>query len=409
MWKREFLSPHRTVGFCSLRRSDGRRHRRQETELVLKQLFPLSCNYLSSVRFTKRSAACCVGKTFSGKGPPRSGDLSPSMTLHNMTWVRYPSHSSTSFEDIISSQSIISRFMHCYFALFVPPGLLAGIGILVVFIKTCARGTSENLNAPFLAHALSSLLMILFSFTVTARPDYQEVSFLECGTLSFFFNLAYFGSQYLVVLMMLGVYLERHPPQNALITKAHQNPMVSIGFVLVWAFCTALIVVALLGIENYHARTSCQLDPLFAWPEYEIIKFTFGFGVPSASHLFCFILLLVKRPRPAAHPPRPNAHAHLTAVVVAITMFVGRLFYNVSLLSRTALKMQRSIGTPQNELVMNIAEITLFAESCVGLVLVLFLHTPYRSGFFSFIRNITKVCRKRRAGSRSHEMPETQS
>ncbi|KAL8175363.1 UNVERIFIED_CONTAM: hypothetical protein K2H54_020778 [Gekko kuhli] len=230
------------------------------------------------------------------------------MISHNMTWIRYPSHSSTNVEDIISSQNVISRFMHGYFALFVPPGLLAGIVILVMFVKTCTRRASEKLDALILAHTISSLLMILFSFTVTARPNYLQVTYLECGTLSFFFNLVYFGSQYLVVLMVLSFHLHRHPPQNALIIRAHQNPMVSIGFVLMWAFCTALIVVALLGIEDYHGRTACQLDPLFAWAEYEIIKFTFGFGVPSLFHLFCFTLLLIKGTRPEIQSPRQSDH-----------------------------------------------------------------------------------------------------
>lgn len=326
-----------------------------------------------------------------------------------MTWVRYPSHSSANVEDVISSQNVISRFMHGYFALFVPPGLLAGLVILVLVIKTHTRRTSEKLDTLILAHTISGLLMILFSFTVTARPDYLRVTYLQCGTLSFFFNLVYFGSQYIIILMMLSFYLHRHPPQNALINRAHQNPMVCIGFVLVWAFCMALIVVALLGIEDYHGSTACQLDPLFAWPEYEIIKFTFGFGVPSLLHLFCFIRTLVKRTQPGIRSAQQTARSHLTVLVIAAAMFVFRLFYNVTLLSRTALKIQRSIGTPKTELIMNIAEIMIFAESCLSLVIVLFLHKPYRSNFFSFIRNVTKVCRRQQSSNRSHEMPETQS
>lgn len=299
--------------------------------------------------------------------------------------------------------------MHGYFALLVPPGLLAGIVILALSIKTCTRRTTEKLDALVLAYAVSGLLMILFSFTVTARPNYLEVTYLECGTLSFFFNLVYFSSQYLVVLVMLSFYFHRHPPQNALIIRAHQNPTVSIGFVLMWAFCMALIVVALLGIENYHGRTACQLDPLFAWPEYEIIKFTFGFGIPASFQLFCFIALLFKGIRPETHSPRQNVLSRLTVLAIAITTLTCRLFYNIILLSRTTLKIQRIIGTPKTELIMNIAEITLFAESCVGLVVVLFLHEPYRSGFSNFIWHITKVCRRRHTSNRSHEMPETQS
>ncbi|XP_053132117.1 uncharacterized protein LOC128336455 [Hemicordylus capensis] len=332
------------------------------------------------------------------------------MISHNMSWIEYPSQSRdslTRFEEIIYSNNVISRLMHGYIALFVPVGLVAGVIILAIFIKNYRQHDLEKLDILLFAHTISNLLMILFSFTVTARPDYLEVSYFECGVLSFFSNLSYFSSQYLLILMVLSIFLHRHPPQNTFIKKAHKNPLICVGFVLTCAFCAALIVVALLGVENYDKGTDCQLDPLFAWPEYEIIKFTFGFGLPSLSQLLCFILLLMKETRPEIHPPGQNVHPYLTVLVITITTFMSSLFYNIMILSRTNLKIQRSIGTPQNELTMNTAEILLFSMSCANLVIILFLHKPYRSGLWNIITNLTKVCRRRQDSNRSVEMPET--
>ncbi|XP_028562983.2 uncharacterized protein LOC114584942 [Podarcis muralis] len=334
------------------------------------------------------------------------------MVSHNMTWMKYPSQSRdsfTSFEDIIFSQHVISRFMHCYITLFVPTGLLGGIVILGILIKNHMQRTNEKLDIMLFAHTISNMLMILLSLTIITRPAYLKVSYFECGTLSFFFNLNYFSSQYLLVLMVLSFFLYRHPPQNALISKAHQNPMVSVAFALICAFCATLIVVALLGMENYHEETDCQLDPLFAWPEYEIIKFTFGFCIPSLAKLLCFVLMFVKKVQPETHPSRYNIHPYLTVLVITITMFVCRLFYNSMILSRTSLKIQRIIGTPQNELTMNIAEILLFSESCVSLVIILCLHKPCRIGLLNVITNLTKVCRRRHASNSPLEIPETRA
>lgn len=327
------------------------------------------------------------------------------MISHNMTWLKYPSQnpdSSANFEEIIFAQNIISRFMHVYIAIFVPTGLLAGIFVLAILIKNKVQHALEKLDTLILAHAINNVLMILSSLTVSARPDYLKVSYLACGALSFFFNFSYFSSQNLLVLMMLSFFLHQYPPQNALIGKANRNPMVCVTLALVCAFCSALTVVVLLGTQNYHEGTDCQLDPLFSWPEYEIIKFSFGFALPSLVQLLGFILLFVKATRSEIHSPGQKIHPYVTVWVITITAFVGRLFYNTMILSRTILKVERRTGTPQNELTMNIAEILLFCESCMSLVITLCLHTPCRSGFRNIIIPLTKICRKSHT---SHSLP----
>lgn len=320
--------------------------------------------------------------------------LNRRMISHNMTWIRYPSHSvdpSIGIEDLIVSQNVISRFMHCYIAFFVPTGLIAGTLILTIFIKNYLRQRElKNLDIFLFDFTISNIVMIFFSFTVITRPDYLIATQLGCGALSFFFNVSYFNSQYLLILMLLAFLLNRFPSRTVLMTKATQSPMLCVGFVLTCAFCMSLVVVALLGTDNYHKETDCQLDPLFAWPEYEIVKFSFGFGIPLFFQILCFILFFLKKAQPGA----PTLRQYLAVLTITITMFVCHLFYNIMILSRTTLKIHKSIGTPKNELMMNIAEIVLFSENCISLIFILCLHKPCQDGILEILMNLTKVCRK---------------
>ncbi|XP_025068145.1 uncharacterized protein LOC112551408 [Alligator sinensis] len=326
------------------------------------------------------------------------------MISHNMTWIRYPSSSwdsSTNIEDVIASQNIISRFMHCYIAFFVPAGLLTGILILIIFIKEYLQHRIlENLNIFLLDFTISNIAMIFFSFTVIPRPGYLKATHLGCGALSFFFNVSYFNSQYLLILMLLTL-LGPFSSRASWITRATQSPLLCVGFILTCAFCMSLVVVALLGTDNYHVNTDCQVDPLFAWPEYEIIKFTFGFGIPLILQLLCFILFFIKAAQSEAGILRKNIHIYM--LVITITMFACRLFYNVMILYRTMLKIQESIGTFKTELMMNIAEIILFIESCVSLIFILCLHKPLKNG----IAEIIAKCKRTDATNNRPDLDDT--
>ncbi|XP_032303498.1 uncharacterized protein LOC116654085 [Coturnix japonica] len=330
------------------------------------------------------------------------------MSAHNMTWISYPSKSlaSTSLEEIeafIASQNVISRFMHCYIAFFVPTGLIAGVCILVIFIKNYAQNKAmEHLDSLLLHFTISNTTMILLSFTVINRPDYIRVTHLACSVLSFLFNFSYFSSQHSLVLMLLTLLLKRFPPRTAL-SKVTQRPIVCIGCVLLCAFCLSLMEAVLVGTDNYHVETDCQLDPLFAWPEYEIVKFTFGFGIPSFLQIVSFIALLAKEAPAEAPALQQHICTYLAVFIISITAFICRLFYNIMILFRTTLKLQMSIGTPKDELVMNIAEIVLFSESCASLVLILCLHKPCRDRILQVIRS----CRRAHSTNSHLEIPVT--
>ncbi|NXR93881.1 OPSD protein, partial [Hypocryptadius cinnamomeus] len=329
------------------------------------------------------------------------------MTSHNMTWISYPSKSQPfdspeEIEDIIASQNIISRVMHCYIAFFVPIGLVAGICILIIFIKNHLQNKRTSLDLLLLHFTISNIIMIFLSFTVITRPDYLTATHLACSVLSFFFNFGYFNSQYVFILTLLALLLERFPPCTAL-CKASQRPILCAGLVLTYTFCLSLTEAVLVGTDHYHLEAHCQLDPLFAWPEYEIVKFTFGFGIPSLLQILCFTVLWAKEAPAGAPALQQHMHAYPAVYAISVTMFICRLFYNVMILFRTALKLQRSIGTTKNELVMNIAEIVLFCESCASLVVVLCFHKPCKDE----VLKVIQMCRREPRANNHHEIPET--
>lgn len=328
------------------------------------------------------------------------------MTSHNMTWISYPSksqlfNSPEEIEAVITSQNIISRVMHCYIALFVPTGLIAGICILIIFIKNHLQKKRESLDVLLLHFTLSNIIMIFFSFTVISRPDYLTVTHLACSVLSFFFNFGYFNSQYVFILKLLTLLLERFPPSTALCKTTHR-PILCVGVVLSCTFCLSLTEAVLVGTDNYHLEVHCQLDPLFAWPEYEIVKFIFGFGIPSLLQILCFTVLWAKEAPAEAPSLQQHIRAYPAVYAVSATMFICRLFYNVMILFRTALKLHRSIGTTKNELGMNIAEIVLFCESCASLVVILFFHKPCKDEVLKVIQR----CRRKTPANNHLEIPE---
>ncbi|XP_034297443.1 uncharacterized protein LOC117679540 [Pantherophis guttatus] len=334
------------------------------------------------------------------------------MLPHNMTWVKYPTLSkdpSTNFQEIMFAQQVISRFMHVYIAVFVPMGLLAGIVILGICIQNYRNRILDKIDILFFSQTIINLFVILLSLTIAVRPAYLKMSYLGCGTLSFFFNLGYFSSQFLLLLIILSLFLDRHPPQNALIGKAHQRPEACVGFVLMCGFCAALMLSGLLGIEHYQEETDCQLDPLFAWPEYEIIKFALGFCAPSLAKLLLSILAFVKKTPAGQYSSRKTSQPLWAVLAIVVSMLSCRLFYNTLILARTGLKIKGEAGTVRNELIMNVSEVVLFCESCASLVLVLFLHHPYRTTLRNTLKNLTRACRKRRDANWAPEIQDNQT
>ncbi|XP_030888030.1 uncharacterized protein LOC102742295 [Leptonychotes weddellii] len=312
---------------------------------------------------------------------------------HNMSWVRYPSHVSTAVEDVITAQSIVSRCLYVYMALCVPVSLAAGLFNLTTFIKGRARRGS--LDAFLSDLTVTHVLVTLLSLTTISRPDYMVTTNLGCAVLSFLANVCYFNGQYVQLVMLFAFLLQGSAPCLRTATKAAQRPVESLAVIGGCAFCSSLGLAALLGTAGELSRsTLCQVDPLTAWPEYEIVKVSLGFGLALVLKLVFFILLIVQLAWRAALPQRDAASAPRVVLATALTTFACRLLYNIALLQRARLKLQRDIGSPRDELLMSLAELVLFGESCVNSLAILFLHRPCRLALLSVSEHLTLRCRK---------------
>lgn len=315
------------------------------------------------------------------------------MSLHNMSWVQYPSRVSTAFEDVIAAQSIVSRCLHVYMALGVPVSLAAGFFNLTTFIKGRARW--GGLDAFLSDLTITNVLVTLLSLTAISRPDYMVVTNLSCATLSFLANVCYFNVQYVQLVMLFAFLQQGSAPCLPVATKVAQRPVESLAVIGGCAFCSSLGLAALLGTSGELSRTTlCQVDPLTAWPEYEIVKVSLGFGLALVLKLAFFILLVVQLAWRAAPPQRDAASTPCVVLAMALTTFACRLLYNIALLQRARLKLQRDIGSPRDELLMNLAELVLFGESCVNSLAILFLHRPCRLALLSLPERLTQRCRK---------------
>ncbi|XP_051856371.1 uncharacterized protein LOC127564096 [Antechinus flavipes] len=314
------------------------------------------------------------------------------MVSQNMTWIKYPSQELIEIKDIIWSQNIISRFIHIYFALFVPTSLVAGTFNLITFIK--GHSLLGNLDLYLLDLTVTNLLITLFSFSAITRPDYIPTSNLSCGVLSFFFNICYFNAQYVQIAMFYTFLFQDYLPCLRAATLI-QKPLGHLGLVFACAFSSSLGGAILLGTASSLSDSAlCQVDPLAAWPEYEIVKFSLGFGVALSIEVVFFTLLIGKLARRGAPPQKDGAHTHLITLTITLIMFACRLFYNIMLLNRARLKLGRDNGSPRDELIMNIAELVLFGESCANSLAILFLHNPCKVALIQSLQNLTKRCRR---------------
>ncbi|XP_008532535.2 uncharacterized protein [Equus asinus] len=320
------------------------------------------------------------------------------MSSHNMSWIQYPSRVSTAVEDVIASQSVVSRCVHVYVALFVPVSLVTGLFNLTTFLRGRARLGGLDMFLSDLT--VTNMLVTLLSLTAISRPDYLATTNLSCAVLSFLANVCYFNAQYVQLAMLFAFLLQGPSSCLRAATSGAQRPAAGLAALGGCAFCSSLGVVALLGTSRELDKTTlCQVDPLTAWPEYEIVKVSLGFGVALVLKLAFFILLIVQLAWRAAPPQRDTASAHLVVLAIALIMFVCRLLYNMALLQRARLKLQRDIGLPRDELLMNLAELVLFGESCVNSLATLFLHKPCRLALLSIPARLTHRCRRGEASN----------
>ncbi|KAM5152300.1 uncharacterized protein ACMZJ9_010504 [Mantella aurantiaca] len=326
------------------------------------------------------------------------------MGYPNMSELHYPSQTLGSpyiaIEDIISSQNIISRVMHSYLGILVPLGLLAGIFSLVVLIKNKIKyQIMENLDFYLLCLAITDITIIMYSFTSSTRPDYLEISNISCGVLCLFFNISYFFSQYLLLVMLLMLVVDMSASESRMI-KFITNWLGCLSLTMLFSVTMSLVTVSLLGTySSLQNITHCQLDPLNASPNYDLVKFSIGFCVPSIFILLLSVLLIVQVQRTDEVTRKEKLHGPKVILLDICIMFVCRLFYNIMLLRRMRLKIVGSFLTPREEMVMNIAELVVFSGSCIRLICTMTLHKPCWDGVKKSLQFFRKLCKTETSNS----------
>ncbi|XP_039631332.1 uncharacterized protein LOC120542756 isoform X2 [Polypterus senegalus] len=293
---------------------------------------------------------------------------------------------------------ISSRATYCY-TLFVMAGLIASTFICKVFVRNCRGGRNfEKLDILFYALNFTDMIILLFSFSVIAyRPKYLQATMLECGILSFFFNMFYFNSQFLHVSVAFFLIVEERCANVCRMRIAVDSAFVWIVFAAVCALFSSLLEAALLGFEhNLNKTISCQLDPLQAKAQYDITKFVTSIVIP---YILLMISLLVccfmwKRPD---HKSTMKARLRVISALLAVALvtLVCRLFYNCVLISRAIRKLHSGNDYPKHEeALMCVAELVMFSGSCISLVLVIFLYKPYQEQLSKSWRHLREFCRR---------------
>lgn len=300
------------------------------------------------------------------------------MASHNMSWVHYPSRVSPAVEEVITAQSVLARALQAYVVLCLPLALGAGLFNLMVLMRG-RRARPGGLDACLLDLTATELLGALLSLTALSRPGYLDTTHLGCAALSFLGNLAGLNAQ-LLSAALLFLFLPPGPARwLPLAARAAQRPVAWLAAVGAYALAGSLALAPLLGTAGeLHAVTLCQLDPLTAWPEYEFAKLSLGPGLGLGLDLVFCGLLVVRRVQGEPPPRAEPACAGRVLPALALVVPACRLPYSVTLLTRGLRKLQGRLGSPRDELLLNLAELLLFAEACLCALAVLLLHTPCR-------------------------------
>ncbi|XP_063286473.1 C-C chemokine receptor type 5-like [Pelobates fuscus] len=313
-----------------------------------------------------------------------------------MSGLLYPSQHlgpNVDIEEIIASQNIISRVMHSYFGILVPIGFLAGIvSVVTITWNKVKHQTMGHLDFYLLNLSITDLTIILYSFTAITRPDYMNITNLSCGVLASFFNLSYFYSQILLLLMLLLLVFVNESNTNSLVAKATQHRKVCACIMLLISLILSNLIVSQLGTyKDLNSTIHCQLDPLNAKPEYDFVKFSLGFCLPSFLILILFVMLLVRLVT-GVSGVKERVKEQVVVLFNISVVFAVRLFYNIMLIRRTQLKLQGVYLHPREELILNIAELVLFSGSCLGLMSIPTLYKPCRIQVWGALQFIKKKC-----------------
>ncbi|KAG7492014.1 hypothetical protein MATL_G00010130 [Megalops atlanticus] len=290
-----------------------------------------------------------------------------------------------SISEEIAANDLTSRANYCY-VLCAVLGFASALFLFYSFFRTYRAGTWNRLDTLLCALSISEFYIVLCSLSSLAhRPQYLQTTNLNCAIFSFFYNVAYFSGQLMLVLMGFVLIFDQDPPSTPLLQTALNKPIVCVGVTTLASLLSSVLLMGLLGISrdpnnvyNIYKVTACRVDPCQASYIYSRTKLVLGFILPN---LLLLALLgagyLVWRRSNSSFLSRLKAFPVFLAV--ALVTFVCRIVYNGVLMKEVSLRVTDELS-PRQEALMSVAEFVLFSGSCASLVLLLLLHGPFRDG-----------------------------
>lgn len=283
---------------------------------------------------------------------------------------------------MIWASDVISRANYVY-AVFLALGILSGFFLLYGFVQTYKvqrwLGWLYRLLAAFCC--LQMLLLLLSLHMAVNRPKYLQTAALGCAALYFAIDAASLCS--LLILALMAYALTLDPPPNAFLRK----PWVCTTLVVL---TSAVVSMLLAGLRNPHTEHPQNTNDCFKGQVPVSYAATRLFLAVLVPYLFQFGLLTCGLVRQWKTKGRFLSGSEEGPVYLTVTllMLFCQLFYNVVLLSIE----QQEVVTPGNEVLLSVAEFVLYLGSSCSLMLVLFVHKPFRESLHTLFRQLQDCC-----------------
>ncbi|XP_051876924.1 nociceptin receptor-like [Pristis pectinata] len=295
------------------------------------------------------------------------------------------------FIKIMKLQNLISRGVYVY-SVFGLVGLLMGIFILITYIRNFSKKSKfEKLDIFIFTVTVADFMLILFSLTDIVRPNPVMMSALCCAILSFSFNLPYFYTEYIHVVISFFLVSNHIAVARRALSKPPFTILAVMGLSILWS----ALITALIGVsDDLNKELNCYLDPFDAPAKYSIVKFVFGFLIPTLIILGSILHFLIHstcmQSSNNLQACRESFYPHRIFLALVTVTFICRLVYNVLLLLRR--EAVDDYSHREKELIVIIGELTMFVGSCLCLVSIVALDEKMKHAVRETSSCFTKPC-----------------
>ncbi|XP_067911941.1 uncharacterized protein [Heterodontus francisci] len=294
--------------------------------------------------------------------------------------------------EIMKAQDLISKSVYIY-SVFGLVGLLMGFFILVIYIGNYRKKRKfKQFDIILFSLTVADLSLILFSLTDIVRPEFVVTTPLGCAVLSFFFNVFYFYTGYIHIVIFFFLVCDH----MALARKALNKLLISILVAMGLSILFSILVTALIGAGREPSESvNCHVDPLEAPAAYSIVKFTFGF-LMSTLIIMGFILNFLIHSTCMQNSQdlqdcRKRVHPHRVCLALVTVTFICRLIYNILLLLRPQ-KVRNDYTYLKHELLVIIGELFMFSGSSLCLIFIVIFHEMTKDAARETLKCITEPC-----------------